>query len=168
MIVRDICTSAVQSCSPETNLAEVGRILWEQDCGIVPVIDAEHRLVGVITDRDICMAVATRRQLAADIRVRDVMSILVRTCHPEDSVREALRIIRDAGVRRLPVVDEDDVLVGVLSVNDAIRASRQLKGRIAEAYSQDLILTLMAISEPRGKRALIVSEPRSLIPSARA
>ncbi|MEW6544882.1 MAG: CBS domain-containing protein [Nitrospirota bacterium] len=62
MKVRDVMTSPVQYCAPETNPAEAATKMWDSDCGILPVVDSTGRVVGLITDRDICMAAATRRK----------------------------------------------------------------------------------------------------------
>lgn len=162
MMVQDICTREAKSCTPATNLAEAAKILWESDCGIVPVIDEGRKLVGVITDRDICMAVATRNKLASGIRVGEVMSGEVHFCRPDEPVRDALHTMREAQIRRLPVVDGRRTLVGILSVNDAVLASRAAQGKAAEALIQDIMLTLMAISEHRQGKALQQAEPRTM------
>ncbi|HXX93429.1 MAG TPA: CBS domain-containing protein [Planctomycetota bacterium] len=163
MRVQDICTRQVQSCVPGTNLAEAAKILWECDCGIVPVIDDQRKLVGVITDRDICMAVATRHKLASELRVGEVMSRDVRFCQPEDEVLDALHTMREAQIRRLPVVDGHRTLVGILSVSDAVLASRAAKGKSAAALTQEIMLTLMAIHEHRPENPIPPAEPGAVV-----
>jgi CBS domain-containing protein len=122
MTVRELMSTPPQTCQPETNLAAVTHVMWEQDCGFIPVVDAAGDVIGVITDRDICVAAATRRLLPEQIAASDVMSPSVHTCLPGDTVEQALSIMKQFQVRRLPVVDASGRLQGVLSMNDIARA----------------------------------------------
>jgi|SRR5215813_852063 len=118
MKIQNIMTTNVASCSPVTNLAAAAGLLWENDCGWLPITDGEGKVVGVVTDRDICMAVATKNRLASEIHVREVMTGAVHACHPNDDVKSAIKTMRDEKVLRLPVVDEKGRLQGVISMND--------------------------------------------------
>jgi len=163
MNIADLCTRDLRSCRPETNLAEVVSILWERDCGAVPVLDGNGRFVGVITDRDVCVAVGTRGRLASEIAVKDVMSGKVACCRLGDSAKEALRIMREAQIRRLPVLDENGILQGMVTVGDIIRAIRDSKAKKGQdALLQEVILTLMAISQRHSPRGLQVAGTRAL------
>jgi CBS domain-containing protein len=121
MKVSELMTSGVSSCGPRTNLAEATAILWKKCCGALPVVDEKRRVVGVITDRDICIALGTRNWRASDISVEDVMSKNVFTCSPEDDVKVALALMHTHAVRRIPVVGTDRALVGVVSLSDVVR-----------------------------------------------
>jgi CBS-domain-containing membrane protein len=128
----------------------------------LPVVDREGRLVGMITDRDICMcmALATRARLASKITVGEVMSGHVPTCGQEDSLRRALEIMREEQLRRLPVVDSNGVLCGTITVNDVIGAVEKTRGsKFAAATYDDLILTMMAISVLEGAKKSMVPSP---------
>lgn len=163
MNISDVCTKGVKSCNAQDNLATAAGIMWECDCGAVPVLSDAGKLIGVVTDRDICIAVATRRRLAAEIPVSEVMSGKVVSCRFGDSVKEALRIMREAQIRRLPVLDEKGSLQGIVSVNDILLAVRELPAKAAkEALLQDVMVTLMAISQHRGPHTLQVLGTRSL------
>ena len=120
MKVKELMSVDAKSCREDTDLATATKIMWDADCGIVPVVSDDRRVVGVITDRDICVAAATRAMNPAAIRVRDVMSRTVATCADSDDVRLALSTIKDRRVRRLPVVDRQQRLVGVISLNDLV------------------------------------------------
>ena len=74
MKIQNIMTTNVASCSPDTNLAAAAGLLWDYDCGSLPVVDRERKVVGVITDRDLCMAAATKNRLASEITVRETSS----------------------------------------------------------------------------------------------
>jgi CBS domain-containing protein len=144
MKVREIMTARPASCSVDTNLPGISAMLWRNDCGIVPVVEPDGRVVGVITDRDICIAVGTRSQRASEISAGDVISRKLHTCFAEDELQNALDTMGAARVRRLPVVDRAGRLVGMLSINDLIvRATPGKTGPISES---DVMVALRAIS----------------------
>ena len=148
MRVQEIMTTDVEACSPEQDLAAAATVMWQKDCGSVPVVDSERRVVGMITDRDICMAVSTRNRLASEIRVGEVISGNVYACAPDDKLRDALETMQSAQLRRLPVVDASGVLHGILSINDIILHSD--KGRSKKHIShKEVMETLKALSEHR-------------------
>lgn len=118
MKVQDIMTRNVRTCGRSANLADAAMIMWHNDCGVVPIVDADGRASGVITDRDICMATATRPLRASEIRVGDVITGELFTCRPDESIRNALQSMAHHKVRRLVVIDHEGRLVGILSMND--------------------------------------------------
>src|SRR6266508_433936 len=120
MIVKDLAAFDVKSCNADTDLATAAKIMWDCDCGIVPVVNEERKVIGMITDRDICIAAATRAARPADILVRDVMSRDVVACGVGDDVRVALRTMKKERVRRLPVLDGQERLAGIISMNDLV------------------------------------------------
>ena len=129
MKVRDCMTTEVGYCQPDAMLTQAAEIMWQRDCGIVPVVDENQRVVGMITDRDICFAVVTKNRLPNEIKISEVINGKVRSCSPGDNVEDALRIMKRKQLRRLPVVNADGVLVGILSLADLIRNAG--KGRDA-------------------------------------
>ena len=110
MKVQELMTADVKSCSPDTSLAAAAGRMWEGDCGALPVIDGAGKFIGMITDRDICMAVATKHRLAAEILVSEVSSGAVYVCQSNDEVQFALKTMRKEQVRRLPVVNAEGIL----------------------------------------------------------
>ncbi|MDJ0851385.1 MAG: CBS domain-containing protein [Myxococcota bacterium] len=149
--VGDLMQADVRTCTSEDALSEPARIMWERDCGCVPVeaSDGSGRVVGMITDRDIGMAAYTSGGRLAEIRVGDAMATRVHSCRVEDPVSEAMRIMRTAQVRRLPVVDGDGHLRGVLSLADLTEGAagrRAPAGRVSELH---VAQTLEAISRSR-------------------
>lgn len=129
MLVESLMTRDVEVCRPDSTLAEAAAVMWRRDCGVVPVTEEGGGVVGVITDRDICMALSMRGQRAGDVRVAEVMTRGVEVCTPVDDVREALEAMARRQVRRLPVVDSRGHLVGLLSFNDIIRHTRKGKSK---------------------------------------
>jgi CBS domain-containing protein len=150
MTVQDIMTSDVQCCGPDTNLAEAAKMMWDSDCGALPVLNVQGRVVGMITDRDICMAAATKNKPACDITVWETVSGKAHTCHMSDDVHTALDIMKREKIRRLPVVDEEGVLQGIVAMNDVVLLAGEAKWGKAPALSyEDVVRTLKAISAHR-------------------
>src|SRR5512145_915190 len=110
------------TCSPETDLAAAGALMLEGDCGILPVV-ADGRLVGVVTDRDLYIALATRNKRASDVTVGEVVQAPVYTCGPDDDVQAALETMKQHCVRRLPVEGFGGTVMGIVSMNDIVLAS---------------------------------------------
>ncbi len=130
MTVKDAMTQPVQCCSPDTNLAAAVALMWSNDCGALPVVEA-GRLAGIITDRDICIALGTRGLPAQELAVRDVETTPVQTCSTQDSLHHALQLMRQAQVRRLPVVDPAGRLSGIITLSDiAIRDEKTTRGEV--------------------------------------
>jgi len=144
MKIKELMTSDVKSCGLDTNLAAAAKIMWEEDCGAVPVTNESGRVVGVITDRDICIAGATRPNTEGEIAVRDVISDALYTCAPSDDARAALETMRRQKVRRLPVVDDGGRLAGIVSIHDLAMHARAGKG--ADVPAEAVIDTYVAIS----------------------
>ncbi|HZY58811.1 MAG TPA: CBS domain-containing protein [Candidatus Binataceae bacterium] len=118
MKVQRIMRHGVKTCHPHDSLNDAAQIMWEDACGSVPVVDEEFRPVGFLTDRDICMAAYTQGAPLGAMCVASAMARRVVSCSPEDDVTDAARVMRENGVRRLPVVDAEGRLVGLLSLDD--------------------------------------------------
>jgi len=124
MKVRDVMTRAVVSCKSDTTVAVASGLMWKGRCGFLPVIGEGGNVIGVITDRDIGIALGTcRNRRPSEVEVEEIMGSKLFTCTAEDSVHSALTTMRIQGLRRLPVTDPEGTLVGVLSIDDlALRA----------------------------------------------
>ena len=107
MKIRDLMTSDVETCRPDTDLSTVARMMWDRDCGFIPVVNADGTLCGVVTDRDICIASATRRVLPEYMSARQAMTHPVHACLPDDDVTDALPAMKRSKIRRMPVIDSD-------------------------------------------------------------
>jgi CBS domain-containing protein len=152
MKVEQLMTKRVATCAPGDTLNDAARIMWERDCGIVPIVEdgATPRVVGVVTDRDVCMAAYTRGQPLSQIRVRDAMSTGVASCRAGDDVHEAEQTMRRAQVHRLPVVDDANQILGVISLADIAReAAREAGSQRQEVTALEIGETLAAIRQPR-------------------
>lgn len=122
MKVKEIMTTDVRTCAPGTNLAAAAELMLDGDCGFLPVM-RDGKLVGVITDRDMYIALATRNKLASQVVVGDVARPQVFTCGPDDDVQTALATMKEHRVRRLPVEGFGGTLLGVVSMNDILQAA---------------------------------------------
>jgi predicted transcriptional regulator len=143
-------TSNVAACRPDTNLSAAAGLMWDYDCGVIPVIDENRKVVGVITDRDICMAAAMSNRPALHIAVGELISGEVFSCAPEDDVSEALATMQRRQVLRLPVVDRDGTLQGILSMNDIVlRAEDDRKGAGDGITYAEVINTRKVIGQHR-------------------
>ena len=139
-------------CHRADSLSTAAQLMWEHDCGSVLVVDDEGALVGIITDRDICMAGHMRGRALHTISISDTMSNQVFSCSAEDSLETAGQLMADRQVRRLPIVDSENRPIGVLSLNDIARyaASFEIDGALDHEVTQ----TLAAICQPWSKRRL--------------
>jgi CBS-domain-containing membrane protein len=135
MKVRDIMTQDVVSCQKDTDIGTAARLMLKGQFGTLPVIDTHARLAGIITDRDIAMAAATRQRNAAHIPVHEAMSPRVRSCFADDDIGGALKQMEEARVRRLPVLDAAGHLAGIVSIDDIVlRALDQPGGVSSSAF----------------------------------
>jgi CBS domain-containing protein len=146
--VHDIMTPSPETCRPDDNLATAVALLWKADCGVLPVTDHANRVAGILTDRDICIALGTRDERASRVRVESVMRTNVLTCRPDEEVLTALARMTDHRVRRLPVVDATDNLVGILSLNDAVLAAGSGRDAVRTAAVLDTVRAVCAHALP--------------------
>jgi CBS domain-containing protein len=147
MKVRELMTSEVRTCRAETSLAEAVREMWEGDCGALPVVNDEGRVTGMITDRDICIALATRGRSADRVAVREVAQGHVHTCLRDDDATVALQTMKAHKIRRLPVVDAEGHVQGILSLNDVVTHA-------GSASPIEVVNTLASICEHRRPTAI--------------
>ena len=148
MLVENLMTRKTHACQPGDSLAYAAQLLWEHDCGCVPVCSGGGvpHVVGVITDRDICMDALFQGKALQDLRVSEAMSRSLTTCRPSDSLAQTERIMREARVRRLPVVNGDGALLGMVSLADLAReAVREHALPRKEVTETDVGNTLAAI-----------------------
>jgi CBS domain-containing protein len=136
MKIKDVMTPDVSFVGPDTSILEIARKMREGDIGSTPVIENE-RLVGMVTDRDIVVRAIAE---GGDVRTktaRDAMSPGILYCYADDSVESVLDNMGDQQIRRLPVVDSDKRLVGVVSLGDlALSGKRKAAGEALQEISQ--------------------------------
>jgi len=149
MKVQDVMMRTPVSCTPETNLGAAAQILWSRKCGMLPVVDAMQKVIGVVTDRDLCLALGTRNRLPDKMTIGEVAREEVYTCCAQDDIHAALETMAEHKVRRLPVVSQAGVLEGILSMDNVIlHAGVGAWGRTSELSHEDVIKTLQRIYGP--------------------
>jgi len=147
MKVKDAMKETPQYCQLENNLGSATELMWKANCGFLPVLSTGGKLMGVITDRDICIALGTRNCLAGELRVGEVMSGELHSCAPDDDIHMALQTMREAKIRRLPVMAQDGTLVGVLSMDDILfRAEPRGPGKEPELSCDEVVRTFRSIA----------------------
>jgi CBS domain-containing protein len=144
--VAEVMNDTVHSCRPSDSLNHAAQIMWEGDCGALPVVNGDGLIVGMITDRDICMASFTQGRHLSALTVEQAMSTAVKTCSADEPISRALEIMEQSKVRRLPVIREGKVQ-GIVALADVARWVREGHGGRAAAC-EALAGALAAITEP--------------------
>lgn len=148
MKVRQIMTSDIESCGLTTTLTQVSKLMWSAACGAIPVVDTRGMVVGIITDRDVSMALVSSGRRPSTILAREAMTSRVETCGPDDDVMTALVKMKTFKVRRLPVVGEDGRLLGILSIDDVVTRALAPDAPSSSA----IVATLRDIFEYRSRK----------------
>jgi CBS domain-containing protein len=156
MTIEPFMSRRVHHCRPDHTLAYAASRMWDHDCGCLPVCvdDGEPRVIGMLTDRDICMAALFQGRPLGELKVADAMSRDIRVCELDDRPEDVELLMRETKIRRLPVTDGSGGLVGIVSLADLARAanggstSDVPEGSLSE---RDIGHTLAAICEPRGQ-----------------
>lgn len=142
MIVADLMTKGAASVETEDSLAAAAEKMWQNDCGALPVVQEDGTVVGMITDRDICMATWSRGSPPADLHVLGAMSTNLIVCRPADALKLVESAMRSNQIRRIPVVDQDQRLLGIVSLADIARRSD------GDGTSATLASICQRVSEP--------------------
>jgi CBS-domain-containing membrane protein len=145
MTVHDLMRTSPMSCSPTTNLAAVTDTLCSCGCGAVPVVDSNGAVLGIITYRDICVALGTRDQRPSELIAQEVMSRDLATCQPDNEIHSALRTMKAHKVRYLPVLGHSGRLQGILCLSDLILDARHNDGNRPPLSYEDVMNALKGI-----------------------
>jgi CBS domain-containing protein len=145
MLAKDLMTRDVVTCRIGDTLADAACRMWDRDCGVLPVVDARGAPIGMITDRDIAIACWSHGQAPDNLRVACAMSSTVVSCEPDTPLETLELRMRQHQVRRLPVLDGDGRLAGIVSLADAANVI----DRRSSEESGDIARTLAAISARR-------------------
>ena len=150
MKVEQIMNRDVKTCGPQDSLSKAAQIMWDEPCGAVPVVDDQSRPIGFLTDRDISMAAYTQGRPLSELRAAASMARKLVCCKAYDELESAAQIMRQNRSRRLPVVDREGILVGLLTLDDlACEAARPLRGGTNHQL-RDLVLEVL-LSINRGR-----------------
>lgn len=158
MKVKDVMTPHPQAIWLTESLTDAASMMWENDCGVLPIIK-DQKVVGMITDRDICMAAAIRESNPASVSVEEVMTGQVYGVSPEDDIDQALQLMQQHQIRRVPVITPDGELKGILSMNDIVLHAKAPDAAEKDSIGYgDVVQTYQAICrhpEPVAARASV-------------
>lgn len=132
MLVKDIMKTNIGTCTTESDLGAVTTTMREGDCGFVPVVDSTGAVVGVVTDRDVCIAAGTKHRPLTRISANETMSRPVFACFPDENLKTVLVTMAKHRVRRLPVLDKSGHLQGIVSIDDIVQAPTRRGSPTAE------------------------------------
>lgn len=152
MKVKEVMTTSVAYVRSDEPLSVAAQLMWDCDCGALPVRDASGaRIIGMLTDRDICMATWSQDRSPRSIRVADAMSRQLHAAAPDDAVASAEHLMQSKQIRRLPVLDDDWQLVGIISLADIATQSQRRTPESAgrELAPAEIASTLAGICQPR-------------------
>ena len=150
MKVKELMTGSHSVCDLNESLAEAAKTMWDADCGALPVLKDGREVVGLITDRDICMAMAMRDCNPHAVSAEEVISGEVYSVAPEDEIQKAFEVMQQYQVRRLPVINPEGELEGMLSMNDIVlNAQRKANDQAPEIRYADVVDTYKAICSHR-------------------
>lgn len=157
MKVKDVMTSgAIKSCDSETKLTNAAKIMKDDNLGALPVVDKEKKVVGIITDRDICLSLAYKNGKTADeISVKEILPKgKIRTINADDELTDVLREMRKNKIGRLPVTDKDGKLKGMISVNNLLSRAIKRNEAIGQIKSKEenLAKTIKALFDRNNAR----------------
>ena len=147
--VKKLMMHSVQCCRTDQTVDVAAQIMFDNGCGCVPVLDKERKLVGMLTDRDICMAAYTQEQHLNEMPIALAMATPPRTIHESTSISEAIKKFEQYKVRRLPVVDNNDCVVGIVSLVDLVRYTVESTKTVTDFGGADILKTLATIFDSR-------------------
>lgn len=151
MKLKDIMVEDVKTCRSDQSLLEAARLMRQLNCGVVPIVDNGKKVLGMLTDRDICLCAAEYDRRLSEIRVSDAMTPKAYSCHPSDSVDDALETMREHQVRRVSIVDDRGVLQGIVTMDDIIcKTAKKMGTTEARRSYEEVVETLNDIHEHQG------------------
>ena len=149
MKVSDVMSRAPRVCRDTDTLDRAAQLMWDHDCGFLPVVNEKGGLAGTITDRDICMAAWTQGKTPAQIPAAAISRHSVFTVNQADSIEAAELLMLRKQVRRLPVLDAEGKLVGVVSLADLAQRLESTANGKNGISRESVAQTLAGISRPR-------------------
>ncbi len=144
MKVKKLMKTDVGWCNTGDDLTKAVEIMRVKDCGAVPVVDDEKKIIGIVTDRDICLAVTDFDKKPSEIKVGEVIKKRIISCSADDDLKTALKKMKRIKVKRLPVVGKNREIVGILSITDFLVSLKKDKSIRKKVYS-----TLKAVGKPK-------------------
>ena len=151
MKAHELMTKSVAICHTGDMLNIPAQLMWDHDCGAIPVVDDDGKIAGMLTDRDICMAAYTKNRPLDTLPVREAMATQVISARPEQSLAEVEQLMAEKQIRRVPVLDAAGKPLGILSMNDLAIESARSSSPLKHGMSR-LVHTLAPICRPRARQ----------------
>ncbi|KXS52473.1 CBS domain-containing protein [Marinobacter persicus] len=151
MSVAEIMHKNATCCDQDSTLDDLARTMWENDLGIVPIIDERKQLKGVVTDRDIAMAATLQHKPLWEMKASDLIANKqCHVCHPEDDIHDVLKMMSQSQVRRVPVLNGQGEVMGMIGMHDIVEhTTNSGKARSENQYAaSELIEALRQVSRP--------------------
>jgi CBS-domain-containing membrane protein len=145
MKVKEVMTPDARTIWITQSLADAAKEMWENDCGALPVVKDGQKVVGMLTDRDICMAGAMRDRSLSQISVEEIMNKQVYAAEVEEDIKQALETMREHKIRRLPVLNLEGELAGIVSMNDIVLKAKPPNGKKTPIEYADVVKTYQSI-----------------------
>lgn len=159
MTIRNLMKKDLATCRCETNLAKAAAIMWENDQKVLPVLTATGKLLGMLWDRDVCIALGTRNVRASDLTAGDVIGSGIATCEADDSIRHALQLMLDRKSRCLAVAAHDGTFEAIVSIDDIILYAHRGNGRLGQVVSSTETAAVLASINGRDRYTRVASTP---------
>ncbi len=155
MLIKDLMHQGAITCKSQDSLEQIGSLMWNEDCGAIPVLDDSERVIGMITDRDIAMAAVLKHRPLWEINAGELVGDKqLFACSPEDDVHTVLRSMGTHRVRRMPVLDAERHIQGIVATKDLVEHIHAQAGRAkGEEISPDEAITILQeICKPNALR----------------
>lgn len=148
MKVKEVMKPNAKAIWLTESLADAAKLMWENDCGVLPIIKDGRKVIGMITDRDICMGLAMRDTNPSSVSVEEVMTGQVYAVNSEDDINQALQAMQEHKIRRLPVINPKGELEGILSMNDIVLNAKRADVAVSDSiHYDDVVETYRAICQ---------------------
>jgi len=134
--VRDVMTRDPQCVGERDSIVDAARIMQSADTGVVPVVDDGRKIVGMITDRDIVVRLIAEGKDVQKARVNDVMTKSVRKVNEDAAINDVVELMSNAQIRRVPVVDKNDQIVGIVSLADLATNGKTQSGKVGKTVEE--------------------------------
>jgi len=149
--VKDLMATDVKCCAAYNTLNTAAQLMWDNDIGCVPIVDQDGHVIGMLTDRDVCMAAFIQGVPLTGSLVTSAMSKEVFSCTPDRDIAEAEKLMREKQIRRLPVIDAQRRVIGIISLNDIAReGEREVEmKRTREVSDAEIARVMASVCAPR-------------------
>jgi CBS domain-containing protein len=134
--VRDVMTRDPQCVGQGDSIVDAARIMQSADTGIVPVVDDGRKIIGMITDRDIVVRLIAEGKDVQKARVNEVMTKSVRKVNEDAAINDVVELMSNAQIRRVPVVDKNDQIVGIVSLADLATNGKTQSGKVGKTVEE--------------------------------